>query len=102
MNIDNLIQSVESISKVYAMKHGIERSSDWFLLKLQEELGELTQAHLKVSGRARKKDLSDSEIKAALAAEAADVLCHVLLYAMHHNIDLNKAVEKKWLAWLEK
>lgn len=102
MKLNELTTKVESISKNYASKHGFERSSDWFLLKLQEELGELTQAHLKISGRGRKKELTDFEMKTALSDECADLMCHVLLYAAHHDIDLAKSVDSKWLSWLSK
>ena len=102
MTLETLMQSVESISRIYAAKHGIERSSDWFLLKLHEEVGELTQAHLKDSGRARSGDVSPDELRESLAAETAGVLCHVLLYAAHHEIDIERAVSEKWLSWLGK
>ena len=41
------------VSDVYANKFGIKRDDDWFILKIQEELGELTAAHLKLTQRAR-------------------------------------------------
>ena len=48
-----LTADVLRISDLYAAEHGIDRSGDWALLKLQEELGELTAEHLRLSGRAR-------------------------------------------------
>ena len=101
MDLVELSKKLEIISCGYAAKNGFERNSDWFLMKMQEELGELTQAHLKSSLRARSNGLSATELKTAVEEETADLLCHVLLYAMHHDVDLGAAVTKKWLSWLQ-
>ena len=44
MDLTQLGEEIEQISQIYADKFGIERDGDWFLLKLQEEVGDLTQA----------------------------------------------------------
>jgi NTP pyrophosphatase (non-canonical NTP hydrolase) len=66
------------------------------LLKLQEEVGELTQAFNRKTGRARRKGLSDDQMALAMADEAADVFGHILLFAHAHEIDLAAAIERKW------
>ncbi|MGZ6004451.1 MAG: pyrophosphohydrolase domain-containing protein [Caulobacteraceae bacterium] len=96
LTLGALTDAVAQISDIYAGKYGIERDDDWFLLKLQEELGELAQAHLKLSGRGRGG--ADAQ---ARADEAADVLCQLLLYCRRFGIDPEAAVRAKWLAWLE-
>ena len=53
MDFKSLQADVLRISDLYAANHGIDRDRDWALLKLQEELGELTAEHLRLSGRAR-------------------------------------------------
>ena len=87
---------VAAVSDIYAAKYGVDRNVDWALLKLQEELGELTQAHLRLSGRGR-----GEASETARADEAADVLCMLLLYCRRYGVDLDAAVQRKWLAWLE-
>ncbi|NJP34879.1 hypothetical protein [Micromonospora thermarum] len=42
MDLHQLTDEVEAVSRRYATRHGIDRSGTWFLLKLQEEVGELT------------------------------------------------------------
>ena len=42
MDLRDLSASVLRISDIYAAEHDIDRDRDWALLKLQEELGELT------------------------------------------------------------
>ncbi|MFN3582475.1 phosphoribosyl-ATP pyrophosphohydrolase [Phenylobacterium sp.] len=88
--------AAEKISDIYAGKYGIDRDDDWFLLKLQEELGELSQAHLRLSSRGRGEATEQDR-----ADEAADVLCMLLLYCRRFGIDPDAAVRKKWLSWLE-
>ena len=96
MNLKDLTTSVLRISDIYAREHSIDRDRDWALLKLQEELGELTKEHLNLSGRARGKP--DAE---ALADEAADVLGMLLIYCDHAGIDIETAMQRKWLNWLD-
>ena len=97
LNLADLTNSVLRISDIYAAEHGIDRSGDWALLKLQEELGELTAEHLRISGRAR----GQADAKAQ-ADEAADVLGMLLIYCDRAGIDIEQAMQRKWLHWLEK
>lgn len=102
MDLKALQADVLRISDIYAAEHGIDRDraipgEDWALLKLQEELGELTAEHLRMSGRAR------GEANASkLGDEAADVLGMLLIYCDSAGIDLEAAMQRKWLHWLEK
>lgn len=92
----DLATQFENASQSYAAEHGIVRDADWFLLKLQEEVGELTQAFNRKTGRGRRKDLSDDRLALALAEETADVLGHILLFARFYGVDLGAAIERKW------
>lgn len=96
MKISDLTASVLRISDIYAREHGIDRSGDWALLKVQEELGELTAEHLRMSGRAR--GVADA---GKLGDEAADVLGMLLIYCDGAGIDLEAAMQRKWLHWLD-
>lgn len=99
MDIQKLSADVEEVSKIYASKFNIERDSDWFVFKLQEEIGELTQAYLMLKGRARMKGKNMEEIRADFESEVGDVLSHVLLLANHFHVDLDKVIEEKWIKW---
>ena len=100
MNLKTLSADVVRISDLYAAEHDIDRdkasSGDWALLKLQEELGELTAEHLRMSGRAR----GEADAR-ALQDEAADVMGMLLIYCDRVGIDLEEAMQRKWLHWLE-
>jgi NTP pyrophosphatase (non-canonical NTP hydrolase) len=102
MSLKSVTEPVQAVSDLYAQRCGIERDDDWFLLKIQEELGELVQAHLKLTSRGRTKGASPQELEAARADEAADLICQVLLYCRHFGIDPDAAIQRKWLTWLDK
>ena len=96
MDLKDLTASVLRISDIYAAEHDIDRDRDWALLKLQEELGELTAEHLRLTGRAR--GTPDAQ---ALGDEAADVLGMLLIDCARVGVDLDQAMQRKWLKWLE-
>ncbi len=96
LTLSEVSEAAARISDIYAGKYAIDRDDDWFLLKLQEEMGELTQAHIRLSGRGR-----GSATEQDRADEAADVLCMALLYCRRFGVDPDAAIRAKWLAWLE-
>lgn len=98
MDLSELSERLEKISVRYGEHLGFERDPDWFLLKLQEEVGELTQAYLQHTGRARAKGQTTEEIRAGFHQEFADVICQLLLFARRHDVDLTGEIERKWLA----
>ena len=97
LDLKALQADVRRISDIYAHEHSIDRDRDWALLKLQEELGELTAEHLRMSGRAR--GVADA---GKLGDEAADVLGMLLIYCQMAGVDIEQAMQRKWLHWLEK
>ncbi len=97
LDLKALQADVLRISDIYAREHSIDRDRDWALLKLQEELGELTAEHLRMSGRAR--GAADA---GKLGDEAADVLGMLLIYCQMAGVDIEQAMQRKWLHWLEK
>ncbi|MGL1921156.1 MAG: pyrophosphatase [Hyphomicrobiales bacterium] len=95
-NLPQLAQKFEVASGKYCQANDIERSDDWVLMKLQEEVGELFQAWLMHTGRGRDKGQTPEELKEMLACETADVLGMILIFAATQGVDLNKYIEKKW------
>lgn len=100
--LENLQQTVRQISDHYARAYHFTRDDDWYVLKLQEELGELIQSYLMCTKRARHKDKSEGEIQKVFAHEVVDVFGHILLLADHFHIDLHQAFKDKWLSHLSK
>ena len=91
---------VAQVSDIYAERNDIARDNDWYMLKLQEELGELTAEYLRSSGRGRMKGADADAVRVALEDETADVLAMLLLFARNSGIDLEAALERKWFKYL--
>ena len=96
MDINKLAKKVEEVSSGYSNQFGIKRDGDWFIFKIQEELGEMIKDYLMWTKRGRQKGFSEEEIKKNFETELADLLCQVLLFANHNNVDLMKRIEEKW------
>ena len=97
-NLQTLTDAIEAVSSRYAQRFGIRRDPDWCLLKLTEELGELTQAHLMKSGQARAAG-QGIELDRRFEDEMADVLGQLLVLAKVSGTDLFAALDRKWLRW---
>lgn len=95
-DLDALSDRLKAISDRYGRVYGVDRGGDWHLLKVQEEVGELTQAYLAHTGRSRRKAETAHH---DMAMEMADVACMLILMARHEGIDLNAAITEKWLKW---
>ncbi len=97
-DLGSLADAVEAVSARYAERFGIRRDVEWCMLKLTEELGELTQAHLKRVGQARAEgDASDRTIR--FEDEMADVFGQLLVLAKLTGTHLYAALDRKWLRW---
>jgi len=101
MDINDLSHKFEKVSEKYAKPHSISRDDNWYILKLQEELGELIQAFLMMQGQARTKGKSTEEMREDFEKEVADVFGNVLLLARNFDVDLEKVIKEKWLVYLE-
>jgi NTP pyrophosphatase (non-canonical NTP hydrolase) len=100
MTIAELTEKVSLVTDRYAKDFNVTYTDDWFLLKLQEELGEMTTAHLVLTQRTRRKPESEQAAKNALAEEIADVFSYVLMFAKRSGIDIEEAVANKWFKYL--
>ena len=100
MHHAELTAAAETVSRTYAARHGIDRTDDWLVLKLTEEVGELTQSYLARCGQTR-HTATDEELDARFRAELADVLAQVLLIASRFGVDLQQEVADKWHVHLD-
>ncbi len=82
------------------LKNLVLSDDDWFVLKIQEELGELTPTHLKLTQRARIGELSTGELQKNLEDEIADVIAMTILFAEYKAIDVETAIKNKWFKYL--
>ncbi len=96
-----LSERIGQVGELYARVHNITRSADWYLLKLTEELGELTAEHLLVGGVARPNADGSGGTRESLENEAADLFGQLVLYLRANDIDIVAAIERKWLRHLD-
>lgn len=96
-----LSERIGRIGDLYAQVHGIERNADWYLLKLTEELGELTAEHLLMDGRSKANADGSGGTREALENEAADLFGQFVLYLRANEIDIEAAIERKWLRHID-
>lgn len=99
MDISEYADRIERISAGYARTYDVERTPDWVLLKLTEEVGELTQAWLTKSGQGRDRGLNEDQMQQQLADEWADAVGMLLVFARRTGIDPDRALTAKWLKW---
>ena len=99
MELQAIARRIDAISQRYADIYGFERDGDWLMLKLQEEVGELAQAWLAKTGRQRDKGHSPEERDRRFALELADALGMLLALAEVTGVDLEQAIDDKWLVW---
>lgn len=101
-SLHELTALVAEVSDTYASRNNIDRDDDWYLLKVQEELGELVAEYLRATGRGRMKGADADEVRQALEDETADVLAMLLLFARQQGIDLGAALDRKWFKYLRR
>jgi NTP pyrophosphatase (non-canonical NTP hydrolase) len=80
----------------YAASLNVDPTDDWIILKTLEEAGELVQSFLRYSARARTRGLTAEQLKCALDDEIADLLGFSLVLAKRFDVDLLRALERKW------
>lgn len=95
-NLDLLAKKFNVAIVKYCDTYEIVKNDDWVIMKLQEEVGELFQAWLMHTGRARDKGQSPEQLKEMMANEITDVFGMIMTFASTQGVDLNKYIEKKW------
>lgn len=98
MDFKELQNKVVENAISYGKKYHIEIDEDFALLKLYEEIGEFTQAILIHRKKCRpEKYVAENVSKKELAKELADVVGMAIVNAHLFGIDLEEAIDKKWI-----
>ncbi len=98
MDFKELQDKVISHALDYGKKYNIKIDEDFALLKLYEEVGEVAEAVLIHRKKSRpEKHVSEEISKNELAKELADVLGMLIVNAHLFGIDLEDAINKKWI-----
>ncbi len=98
MDFKELQKGVVENAMKYGENYNVKIDEDFALLKLYEEVGELAQAVLVHRKKSRpEKHVSEDVSKKELAKELADVIGMAIVNAYLFDIDLEDAIEKKWI-----
>ena len=98
MNFKLLTQKIIKNAFDYSKKYDIEFTSEFCAIKLMEEVGEFTQSLLVHQRKCRKSKYIDPKIsKQQLGYELADIIGLVIINAKVHGIDIEKALDEKWI-----
>ena len=82
----------------YGKNYNVKIDEDFALLKLYEEVGEFAQAVLVHRKKSRpEKYLSEELSKKELGNELADIIGMTIVNAHLLGIDLEKAIQDKWI-----
>lgn len=101
MKLDILAEEVSQVVSQYCDKFNITNNNEWYLLKIQEELGELVQSYLELINMSRKRDKTNDELKSNFENEVADLFCIILALSKFNEIDLERVINDKWLNWIK-
>jgi NTP pyrophosphatase (non-canonical NTP hydrolase) len=96
MDLLHLRDKIAEAGNRYAASLNVEPTDDWIVLKTLEEAGELVQSFLRYSARAHARGLTAEELKQALDDEIADLVGFSLVLAKRFDVDLLRALERKW------
>lgn len=98
MDFKQLQAEVVANALAYQERYQVVIDEDFALLKLCEEVGELAQAVLIARRKCRpEKYLPAATAKANVAHELADIVGMALVAAHLLGIDLEEALQKKWI-----
>jgi len=98
MEFKELHDAIIKVAEIYGKKFKIKIDENFALLKLYEEVGEFAQSILIHRKKCKpEKYLNKNKSKEMVANELADILGLVIINAHLLGVDLQKAIEEKWL-----
>ena len=99
MEFNELQSKVMANAFDYGKRYGVEIDQNFALLKLYEEVGEFAQAVLIHRHKSRpEKYLPEEQSKAELSKELADIIGMALVNAHLLGIDMEEAIDRKWIS----
>jgi len=99
MDFKEIEKKVVQNAMDYGKKYNVKIDEEFAILKLYEEVGEFAQAVLIHRKKSRPEKHVPAEIsKKELGKELADVVGMVMINAHLLDIDLEEAIDKKWIS----
>ena len=96
MDLKEAAQHCERAWAQYAEKANIRREPDsFFLLKLQEELGELTRSYVETQGSEATRKTPE-ELKRKIQGDCVSVIGNALVMALRFGVDIEAKILEKF------
>ena len=80
----------------YAERNNIHRDDEFYFLKMQEELGELTRSFLEIRGSEAKSKSSKAELQRKLEGDVTSLVGNALILADYFQVNLEKTLKEKF------
>jgi NTP pyrophosphatase (non-canonical NTP hydrolase) len=96
MNLKETALHCEKAWSQYAEKFQIHRDDEFYLFKMQEELGELTRSFLELRGSEKKRKTAMKELKKKFAFDIASLVGNALILALYFDVDLEATIKTKF------
>ena len=98
MTFDEIQNGILKVARVYGERINVHIDQDFAIFKLYEEVGEYAQAVLIHRKKSKpEKHQTENETKKRLGEELADIIGMAIVNADLFGIDIQKAIEEKWL-----
>lgn len=98
MEFSHVNEKIVTVAQDYCARYKIEPNEEFAALKLYEEVGEFAQAFLIHERMSRpEKFMDEKDSQELVAQELADIVGMALFMAHTLGIDIEEALEKKWL-----
>jgi hypothetical protein len=96
MTLKDAADHCEAAWGTYASRHAIRRDSDeFYLLKVQEELGELARRYLEMTN-AEHTRRDEPALRRKFEEDCASLVGNALILAKHFKVDLDKRIVEKF------
>lgn len=96
MNLKEVALHCKKAWSQYAKKFQIHRDDEFYLFKMQEELGELTRSFLELRGSEKKSKITEDDLKKKFASDVASLVGNALILALHFDVDLEANIKDKF------
>jgi NTP pyrophosphatase (non-canonical NTP hydrolase) len=99
MDLEEAARYCEAGWNAYAKAHNIERDDVFYLLKIQEELGELTRRFLEL--RKQESTSNTESLREKFGGDCASLVGNALILSSHFGVDLERHLREKFAvrAW---
>ena len=95
MDLKKAAEHCEKAWSAFAEKHNIKRPDEFYLFKMQEELGELVRTFLELRGCER-KEKNPEELQKKFEGDCASLIGNALILALHFGVDIEKKIKEKF------